>query len=128
MGGFAPRLRAKVNPQSPRAFAICDRCGFLYNHSDLSWDTQWMGNQIKRTGFLVCQTCVDVPNPTLRPIRLPADPVPILNPRPEAVHCHVFGPRADADAGSNTGTSDWILETGFWDDDGHWIDEATWND
>lgn len=22
----------------------------------------------------------------------------------------------------------WILTTGFWDDTGEWLDEATWND
>lgn len=40
-----------------------------------------MGNKIQKTGFLVCPTCFDMPNPTLRPKVLPADPVPILNPR-----------------------------------------------
>ena len=95
MGSFAPKGHAHVDPQRPAAFAICDRCGFLYNHRDLSWDSQWHGNQIKRTGFLVCEKCADIPNPTLRPIKLPADPVPILNPRSEPVHCHVFKPRAD---------------------------------
>ena len=95
MGSFAPKGHARVDPASPRAFAICDRCGFMYNHSDLSWDRQWHGNQIKRTGFLVCEKCADEPNPTMRPIKLPADPVPILNPRSEPVHCHVFKPRAD---------------------------------
>jgi hypothetical protein len=81
MTGFAPKGRAKVNPRSPRAFAICDRCDMLYNHDRLDWDTQWMGNQIQRTGFLVCPTCLDVPNPQLKPVVLPADPVPIMNPR-----------------------------------------------
>lgn len=95
MGSFAPKGHARVDPRSPRAFAICDRCGFLYNHNALRWDAQWHGHQIRRTGFLVCPKCADVPNPTLRPIVLPADPVPILNPRPEPVHCHVFKPRAD---------------------------------
>jgi hypothetical protein len=56
---------------------------------------QWHGNQIRKTGFLVCPTCQDMPNPTMRPIKLPADPVPILNPRSEPMHCHVFKPRAD---------------------------------
>lgn len=42
-----------------------------------------MGNQIQRTGFLVCPTCWDIPNPQLRPKVLPPDPVPILNARTE---------------------------------------------
>jgi hypothetical protein len=98
MGGFAPKGHARVNPQSPRAFAICDRCGFLYNHSSLRSDVQWRGRQLQKTGFLVCNTCWDVPNPTLRPISLPPDPMPIRNPRSEPVHCHTFKPRADLEA------------------------------
>ena len=76
-----PKGHAKVDPSHPSAFAICDRCGFQYNHRDLRWDRQWRGRQIEKTGFLVCVSCWDTPNPTLRPIVLPADPVPILNPR-----------------------------------------------
>jgi hypothetical protein len=95
MGSFAPKGHARVDPQRPSAFAICDCCGFLYNHRDLRWDMQWHGQQIQKTGFLRCPTCVDVPNPTLRPIKLPPDPVPILNPRSEPLHCHVFKPRVD---------------------------------
>lgn len=83
MGSFAPKGHAKVDPQRPAAFAICERCGFQYNHRDLQWDMQYAGREIKRTGFLVCEACNDIPNPTLRPVVLPADPVPILNPRTE---------------------------------------------
>jgi hypothetical protein len=89
MGGFAPKGHAKVDPQRPSAFAICDRCGFLLNHRDLKWDTQFHGKEIRPTGYLVCTSCNDVPNPTLRPIVLPPDPTPILNPRAELVHKHV---------------------------------------
>lgn len=89
MGGFAPKGHAKVDPQHPAAFAICERCGFQYNHRNLKWDVQYAGTQIRRTGFLVCDRCWDEPNPTLIPKVLPADPVPILNPRSEPVHKHV---------------------------------------
>lgn len=42
-----------------------------------------MGNEIRKTGWLVCPICWDVPNPQLRPKVLSApDPPPILNPRP----------------------------------------------
>jgi hypothetical protein len=83
MGSFAPKGHAKVDPQRPSAFAICERCGFQYNHRDLRWQTEFRGREVRRTGFLVCQTCFDLPNPTLKPVVLPADPVPILNPRRE---------------------------------------------
>jgi hypothetical protein len=83
MGGFAPKGHAKLDPQHPAAFAHCDRCGFLYNHRDLKWDVQYQGRYVERTGFLVCDSCNDIPNPTRRPIVLPPDPVPILNARSE---------------------------------------------
>src|SRR5215467_6362378 len=83
MGSFAPKGHAKLDPQHPRAFAICDVCGFLYCHSDLKWQVQWAGIEIRRTGFLACPTCFDKPNPNMRVVKLPADPVPILNPRAE---------------------------------------------
>lgn len=84
MGTFAPKGHARLDPRSPRAFGICERCGFLYNHSDLRWEVQFMGQYIQKTGHLVCPTCWDTPNPQLKPKVLPPDPVPILNPRKEA--------------------------------------------
>jgi hypothetical protein len=89
MGSFAPKGHARLDPQRPAAFAICERCGFLYNHRDLRWDMQWRGNQVMKTGFLVCQKCADEPNQTLRPKVLPPDPVPVLNPRAETPHVYV---------------------------------------
>jgi len=81
--GFAPKGHARVNPTQPRAFAICDMCGFQYLRDELRGEVQWMGRQLRPTGHLVCPKCWDFPNPTLRPIALPADPVPIRQPRPE---------------------------------------------
>jgi hypothetical protein len=76
-----PHGRAKVNIRSPRAFGICDRCGFLYNHEELRWQFDWAGANLINKRILVCATCEDVPQEQLRAIILPADPVPILNPR-----------------------------------------------
>lgn len=84
MGNFAPKGHAQLDPRSPAAFGICDRCGFLYQHRNLRWEVQYQGQYINKTGFLVCNTCWDVPNPQLKPKALPADSVPILNPRKEA--------------------------------------------
>lgn len=75
--------RAQVDPDSPRAFAICDRCGFLYNHQDLRWQFEWVGPQLQNLRLLVCETCLDQPQEQLRTIILPPDPLPILNARPE---------------------------------------------
>lgn len=76
-----PHGRARVSSRNPRAFAICDRCGFLYNHDQLSWQFDWAGASLINKRILVCETCNDTPQQQLRAIVLPADPVPIQNPR-----------------------------------------------
>jgi hypothetical protein len=75
--------RARVSSTNPKAFGICDRCGFLYNHSDLQWQFDWAGASLINKKILVCDTCLDVPQEQLRAIILPADPEPIVNPRVE---------------------------------------------
>lgn len=76
-----PHGRARVSARNSRAFAICDKCGFLYNHIDLQWQYDWAGASLINKRILVCDTCLDVPQNQLRAIVVPADPVPILNPR-----------------------------------------------
>ena len=76
-----PHGRARVSPRNPQAFAICDRCGFLSNHVDLQWQFEYAGSGLYNTRLLVCDECLDVPQEQLRAIIIPADPVPISNPR-----------------------------------------------
>lgn len=76
-----PHGRAKVSTRNPQAFAICDGCGFLFNHSRLTWQFEWAGNKLINQRQLVCPRCNDTPNQQLRAIVLPADPMPIQNPR-----------------------------------------------
>lgn len=76
-----PHGRAKVNSKAPTAWAICDACQFLFNHSELRWQLVWAGNKLINTKQLVCRRCNDIPNTQLRAIVIPADPMPILNPR-----------------------------------------------
>lgn len=79
---WRPHGRADVDANSPCAFAICDRCGFLYNRVKLRFQYDWRGNQVVNTNTLVCQTCYDTPYEGRRPLKLPPDPVPIMTPRP----------------------------------------------
>lgn len=80
--GYASKLgRARISSRNPRAAAICDRCGFVYNHVNLSWQYDWAGASLINKRILVCDTCNDVPQQQLRAIVVPADPVPIQNPR-----------------------------------------------
>jgi hypothetical protein len=82
--GYASKAgRARTNPSSPAAHAICDRCGGRFNHVDLSFQYDWAGAAMIKKSILVCRTCMDRAQPQLRSIVLPADPPPIMNPRPE---------------------------------------------
>jgi hypothetical protein len=80
--GYASKFgRAMINSRNPQAFAICDRCGFGYNHVDLRWQVDYAGAALVNKRILVCNSCYDKPNEQLRAIILPADPPPIMNPR-----------------------------------------------
>jgi len=76
-----PHGRASVSSRNPRAFAICDRCGFLVNHHRLQWQFDYAGAGLINKRILVCSPCLDTPQNQLRAIVLPQDPTPIQNPR-----------------------------------------------
>jgi hypothetical protein len=73
--------RARTSSSSPQAHAICDRCGFRYNHADLQWQYDWRGAALQNIRILVCNSCVDTPQEQLRAIVVPADPTPIMQAR-----------------------------------------------
>ena len=74
--------KARTSASSPQAAGQCDRCGGVYTHSVLQWQTDWAGNTMVNKRLLVCPKCLDVPQQQLRAITIPADPVPVQNPRP----------------------------------------------
>ena len=76
-----PHGRASVSSRNPKAFGICDRCGFLYNHNRLQWQFDYAGAGLINKRILVCSPCLDTPQNQLRAIVLPQDPTPIQNPR-----------------------------------------------
>jgi len=78
-----PHGRARADRRSPRAWGTCDRCGFVYIKHDLQFQYEWAGARTQNTNMLVCDTCLDDLQEQLRVIVLPADPTPIVNPRPE---------------------------------------------
>jgi len=73
--------RARTSSSNPQAHAICDRCGFRYNRVNLNWQYDWRGAALQNVRILVCDTCMDTPQEQLRAIVVPADPVPIDQPR-----------------------------------------------
>lgn len=82
--GYASRSgRAVTNPQNPRAFGVCDRCGLWYNLHRLGYQYEWQGKNLINTRYRVCKTCLDIANPQLKARIMPQDPVPVSDPRPE---------------------------------------------
>lgn len=75
--------RARTSRSTPRAFAVCDRCAIWYNHHQLRWQFDWAGASLINKRLLVCDRCYDDPQQQLRSIIIPADPMPITNPRIE---------------------------------------------
>ncbi len=83
MGYASLQGRARTSASRPQAKAVCDRCAFWFLHASLRWQMQWAGTSLVNQRLLVCNRCYDRPNQQLRAIVLPADPVPIINPRVE---------------------------------------------
>lgn len=83
MGYASISGRARTSSRSPQAFAVCDRCGMWYNHTNLNWQFDWAGASLINKRILVCRDCTDVPQNQLRAIVIPADPLPVRNPRTE---------------------------------------------
>lgn len=82
--GYASKLgRARVNARNPQAAGICDRCGFVFQRTSLRFQYDWRGTTIQNLYQLVCNACYDTPQEQLRAIVVPADPIPIINPRPQ---------------------------------------------
>jgi hypothetical protein len=75
--------KAEVDARDPQPWATCDRCGFLYNITELRWQMKWAGTTLLNTRRLVCANCYDVPSVFQRALNLPADPEPVLHARPE---------------------------------------------
>jgi hypothetical protein len=70
--------RATIDSRNPRALGVCDRCGTLYNHHQLRWQSDWRGPRIQNLQLLVCEGCYDgLQASGQRTIRLSADPLPI---------------------------------------------------
>lgn len=52
-----------------------------YNHVNLRFQYDWRGASLQNLKLLVCNSCYDEPQAQLRAIVVPADPVPVTNPR-----------------------------------------------
>lgn len=80
---FLQSKYATADMDKPSPWYFCDRCGFRRMKSNSAFQFDWRGNAIQDLRILVCtETCLDVPQPQLRPILVGPDPVPIRDPRP----------------------------------------------
>ena len=73
---------------------------------DLAWQFQYQGSGLINLRILVCPVCIDEPNPQLLSPRLPADPLPVANPRPEPYAVEEGGPPGPAQPQINPFTED----------------------
>lgn len=78
-----PHGHVRISRSKPRAQGVCDRCGLWFNHKDLQPQFDWVGARLQNKFILVCKPCRDKPQENIRTIILPADPMPVQNPRPE---------------------------------------------
>jgi hypothetical protein len=76
--------RAEIDPMRPQAIGICDGCGFVYNLAQLQWQFEYAGTALINKHLRKCYICLDKPQDQLRAIRLPPDPEPVYDARPEA--------------------------------------------
>jgi len=74
---------SRTDSTAPRAWATCERCGFIWNLVSLQWQFDWRGMRLENTRHLVCPKCLDEPQRQLGSIILPPDPVGVINSRPE---------------------------------------------
>lgn len=80
---YASKLgRARISSRNPIHASQCDRCGFVYSSDTMKMQHDWRGATLQNIQLMVCERCYDVPQQQLRAITLPADPVPVRNPRP----------------------------------------------
>ncbi len=72
-----------VDPNDSEAAGVCDRGGEVRKRRELRPELAYRGDRLVETGFLVCDHHRDVPQPQDRARHLPADPVPVRQPRPD---------------------------------------------
>lgn len=73
-----------IDPNNSQGQGCCDRCYDAYPLHILQFQMDWQGSGLINKQLRVCPRCYDKPQPQLRAIRIPADPLPLMNPRPNS--------------------------------------------
>jgi hypothetical protein len=77
-----PKYASRDARQGP--WTMCDQCGFIWSHSSLSFQYDFMGGPaVQNTRILVCPKCEDGWNYQNQLFIIPPDPPPYANTRPE---------------------------------------------
>lgn len=82
--------RARTSTRSPRAWATGDKSGFVTNLEVMQYQYQWQGTRLQCQYILDHPRYIDVPSEFLRTIKIPRDPDPIINARPEPYSVNEF--------------------------------------
>ena len=82
-GPWHPTGRARVSATRPQAIGLCQRCQFWHQRINLRPQFQWAGPRLQNLELYVCCECYDKPQPALKSIVIPPDPVPVYKPFPE---------------------------------------------
>ena len=90
------RGHVRVDARHPQAGGVCQRCGERYSLRDLQWQFEYQGSGPINLRILVCGVCIDDLQPQLLAPRVPADPLPVLNPQPEPYATEEGGPPGPA--------------------------------
>lgn len=91
--GYASRSgRASTDPRNPKAFGVCQRCGQWWNRWRLRNQLDYRGTTLAPLYIFVCEHCYDIPQPQLKAITVPADPVPIEFPLIEPFLADEYNP------------------------------------
>lgn len=79
------RYHSRYSPDPYRGAArgVCDRCQFVWFLSELQYQYDFRGDNLVNTRWRVCPPCMDKPYEGYRPVKLPPDPLPALDPRVE---------------------------------------------
>jgi len=105
-----------MRKNSPRGIARCDYSGLMVAHHKLKAQYQYRGQGLVNTGYLVYPKFLDVPNAQdLTPL-IKADPVPLINPRPDNIVDVVPDVTLELDVSGNTNvtlSAEQITNTNF---------------
>lgn len=97
----------RVNPSNPTASGYCDSCDCVYPLAELKFQYEYRGTSQQNTWFRRCPRCLDIPQPQLKPLLLPADPYPVQYPRVGFVQQEMY---------NGIPATNWDSLYGAWDD------------